>query len=138
MFDGIEMNVMQMAFQILITPNNMIPKSFLPEFNRLRRWKPKLLLVFPGKVHLERVHDVAEITFPYWLNNDMEMLQEKYVSQHCKRMNFADLTKDSTQQIHVPGITKNMFAILDHLRYKHRRTRNIITMKIHRQIIAVL
>lgn len=39
------------------------------------------------------------------------------------------------QQVHIFEVAKNRFAVLDHLCDKNRSTRNIITTKIHAQII---
>lgn len=84
------------------------------------------------------MHDIAKVAFPRWLNQKMEMIKEKNVSQYNKWVNFFHIMKDLTQQIHVPGIMKNRFTILNNLCNKYRWARNIITMKVHKQIIAAL
>lgn len=79
MFDGVVMNVMEVVFKITIVPNDMVPKPFLPNFQRLRSCKSYYLFELSGEIWLERMHDVAEIGFTGWVNDHMEMVGQKAV-----------------------------------------------------------
>jgi len=81
------------------------------------------------------MHDVAEIALACRLNNDVEMVKQKNVSQHYEWMNLLYIVENFAQQTHILRVTKNRFAILHNLSDKNRRARDIITAKVHKQII---
>ena len=81
------------------------------------------------------MHNVAKVALPFWLNNYVEMVEQENVSQHSKGMQFFDVTKNFAQQVHIPWVTENGSSVLHDLRDKNRRARNIITAKVHGQII---
>ena len=131
MLHRVEMNVMQVVFKIFVISNNMIPESFLPKLHGLCGRKSELSFVFSGEIHFEGAHDVAKVALPCWLNNHVEMIEKKNIPQHNEGMQHFDVTKNFTEQVHILRVTKNRFAILNNLRNKNCRARDIITAKIH-------
>lgn len=73
-----------MMLEIFVIPYDMIPKPLLPKFERLRKRNHKSFLVFPGEIHLERVHDAAKIVPACRLNNRMEMVGQENIAQQNK------------------------------------------------------
>ena len=90
MLDRVVMDVMKVVFQVMLIANDVVPEALLPEFKRFRfcfAGKPFILL---GEIGLERMHDLAEIAFPGWLDEDVKMFRQKDIGQHRKRMQFLD------------------------------------------------
>ena len=56
------MDIIQMALQVRLVTNHVIPKTPLPE-SRASRLVPGLLVRF-GKVGLERAHNLAKLLSP--------------------------------------------------------------------------
>ena len=65
----------------------------------------------------------------------MEMVGQKHISQHRKRVELPDVIQNFAQQADILWITKNGFAVLDNLCDENRRARDIITAKVHARII---
>jgi hypothetical protein len=77
------------------------------------------------------MHDLTEITCPGWLDEYMEMIWQENVSQQGEWVEFLDLSKGRSEQIHTTGILEDRAAILNHLRDEYGRAKNVISMEIH-------
>ena len=86
MFERVEMDVMKVVFQVMLIANDMVPEALLPEFERFRFCFAGQPFILFGEIGFERMHDLAEITFPGWLDEDVKMFRQKDISQHLKRM----------------------------------------------------
>lgn len=116
------MGVMKVVFEILVVANDMISKPLLPEFHGLGCVKPNDLFILPGEIRFQGTHDVAKVTLPCRLNEHMEMVVQKDISQHDKGMKSFDITQYFTQQVHIRRIMKGGLPILNDLCNKNCRT----------------
>ena len=81
------------------------------------------------------MQDVAEVTFPRRLNQDVKMIWQENIPKHGKGMDFLHVMKYLAQEVNIFGVMKNRLALLHDLRDEYRRTRDIIPTKIHIDII---
>ena len=98
MLDGVKMNVMQMIFKIAVIADDMIPKAFLPEFHGIFSGQPKSLLICLRKIWFQRVHDFTKVA-PGYLNQNMKMVVQEYLSEHIERVIFLDIVHCFKQQL---------------------------------------
>ena len=98
MLDGVVMDVMQVIFKISVITDDMIPKAFLPEFHRISNRQPKSLLICFRKIGLQGVHDLTKVA-PGYLNQNMKMVVQEYLSEHIERVIFLDIVHCFKQQL---------------------------------------
>jgi hypothetical protein len=77
MFDRVIVDVVQVIFHIQVIADNVVPESLLPEFHGLRRWQSLNGFVCFCIICFERVHDLAEVAFLFWLNDHVKMVRQK-------------------------------------------------------------
>ncbi len=77
-----------MILQISLISNDVIPEAFLPEL-----WaacNADGLFVALGKVGLERMHDLAKVTVPGRLEQQVQVIWQKDIGHHRERMQVLD------------------------------------------------
>jgi hypothetical protein len=124
MLDGIVMNVVKLALEILFVTDQMIPKAWLPKLQRIL--DTQVLLVPLGEIALQRMDNAAKVALPCGPDQNVKMFGQERVAEHDERMKVLDLVQRGPQQRNLGRVMKDRLALCDYLCDEYDRVRRVI------------
>ena len=113
------MYIMQVVFQIFMVTDDMIPKTTLPKFHVFFGENTRKRFVSLREIGLERMHNLAKVTFARRLNNQVKVIRQKHVSNHIEWMQSLYVSQGLFEQFENIRIVKNRISPLDYLCNRH-------------------